>query len=1054
MEKTNKTITAFIILLLSIIRVELDAQYCPQQATSASDDEIFNVRIGTLNNTSICGSVGGVGSIAFMYQNYTGLAAPNLTIGTAQTISVTVGECSGFAYSGNIYVWIDFNQNNLLNDPGELVYQSGTVPFSIAGTQYVSPTFTIPLSASFGLTRMRVTAVEGGAIAGPCNNYNWGETEDYSVNITPSTPCSGAPSANSVLGPTTSICPNNATSIKLANTYTVGGMTYQWQSSTVSISGPFISIPGATLSNLAVPSLTATTYYSAIITCTNSNISVTATPGSALVQLTTTNTVPYGENFEGISANGKLPNCSWTISNSLTCLTYTATQALTNANSGTKYAAFYNTPAGSSYYYTNGILLNAGVTYSTGLMYRTEYYGYNTWSDLSILLGPGQTTTGLVSLLSSNGPAVSSSYKPLSGTFTVASTGIYYVAIKGTSNGVCCANYLSWDDLFITIPCNLNSPLLNITSATNTICSGQSLTLSAAGANSYTWNNGATTASIVVSPNSNTLYSVTGTNSLTGCSTSTNQAIVVNQGPALSITSSPSVICSGQTVSLTASGANTYSWSNGASGATTTITALNNNLYLVTGTNSLTGCSSTINHFVAVNQGPVLSVAISPSIICVGQTATLTANGASTYSWSTAASGPTTAITPLNSNFYSVSGTSSLTGCTSTVNQFVAVSQGPVLSIAISPSVICSGQSVTLTASGASTYSWSNGALSPVMVVTPLSNLVYSLSGTNTLTGCSSNASQMVLVNQSTPIGVFVSTSTICSGSSISMNAFGALTYSWSNGAIAPAITVSPSVTTIYTVQGTNANGCFSSISQQIFVNTLPTVVASSGNSQICAGQSVTLIANGANTYVWNNNGNNIIGAQIIVSPSTSTSYSVTGTNNNGCSASANLSVTVNNVIVSITSSSAMICNGEPVVLTASGASTYSWSNGLTGAIITVTPNGNTTYTAIGTDTNTGCSKTALISQIANACTGVNNLANENGNYQLYPNPNGGEFIVKTRDEIDAIITDALGQLIEQRHLSEGENKISLNQVGSGVYFVLLKKQDKHIQTIKVVKTE
>ena len=149
-----------------------------------------------------------------------------------------------------------------------------------------------------------------------------------------------------------------------------------------------------------------------------------------------------------------------------------------------------------------------------------------------------------------------------------------------------------------------------------------------------------------------------------------------------------------------------------------------------------------------------------------------------------------------------------------------------------------------------------------------------------------------------------------------------------------------------------------------------------------------------------------------------------------------------------------MICNGEPVVLTASGASTYSWSNGLTGAIITVTPNGNTTYTAIGTDTNTGCSKTALISQIANACTGVNNLANENGNYQLYPNPNGGEFIVKTRDEIDAIITDALGQLIEQRHLSEGENKISLNQVGSGVYFVLLKKQDKHIQTIKVVKTE
>ena len=69
--------------------------YCNQQATSTADDEIFNVSVGTLNNSSTCGTTGGPGSILNMYSNYTALTPPILIAGSAQTIAVTGGQCSG-----------------------------------------------------------------------------------------------------------------------------------------------------------------------------------------------------------------------------------------------------------------------------------------------------------------------------------------------------------------------------------------------------------------------------------------------------------------------------------------------------------------------------------------------------------------------------------------------------------------------------------------------------------------------------------------------------------------------------------------------------------------------------------------------------------------------------------------------------------------------------------------------------------------------------------------------------------------------------------------------
>lgn len=94
--------------------------YCTSNAISTYDDEIFNVTLGTLNNTSSCGQLaGGAGSIAYRYSNYTTVVpAPNLLMGNNYPLSVTGGQCNGFTYCGYIYVWIDYNQNGSFTDPG------------------------------------------------------------------------------------------------------------------------------------------------------------------------------------------------------------------------------------------------------------------------------------------------------------------------------------------------------------------------------------------------------------------------------------------------------------------------------------------------------------------------------------------------------------------------------------------------------------------------------------------------------------------------------------------------------------------------------------------------------------------------------------------------------------------------------------------------------------------------------------------------------------------------------------------------------------------------
>jgi hypothetical protein len=204
-------------------------------------------------------------------------------------------------------------------------------------------------------------------------------------------------------------------------------------------------------------------------------------------------------------------------------------------------------------------------------------------------------------------------------------------------------------------------------------------------------------------------------------------------GPLLSTTASTNLTCPGGAIILTASGANSYTWTGGVSNGAVfnpTVTST----YSVSGTNNSTGCSSTNTAFQTIYVNPALNpvaiaITASGSVACVGQPFTLTASGANTYTWT---GGITNGVgfNPTVTTTYSVSGTNNVTGCLG-FNQYYLPLVSPSLSVVPSKTIFCAGVSNTLTASGANTFSWSTGGFGAILLISPNTNTVYTVSGAN-----------------------------------------------------------------------------------------------------------------------------------------------------------------------------------------------------------------------------------------------------------------------------------------------------------------------------------
>ncbi|MBI2722500.1 MAG: gliding motility-associated C-terminal domain-containing protein [Bacteroidetes bacterium] len=515
-------------------------------------------------------------------------------------------------------------------------------------------------------------------------------------------------------------------------------------------------------------------------------------------------------------------------------------------------------------------------------------------------------------------------------------------------------------------------PNLTISAISNTLCAGNSTNIAVSGANTYTWLpsgslNNASAGTVIATPSISTNYTVSAGN-LFGCVTSSLASVFVNSLPSVSATSNS--LCAGQSATINVSGAVNYTWTpfSSLSSSTTPIVTANpvtTTIYSVTGMDA-NGCSKTATSTVIVNPVPVLST--TSGTICSGNSTSISVGGATSYSWSPAGGlNSTTASTvtasPTVSTTYSVTGTDNL-GCASTETSAVIVNPVPVLST--TSITICAGDSGMITANGAATYSWnpptalSSSTLSNVNA-SPISSTVYTVTGTNGF-GCSSSSVAAVNVNTLPPVSA--TSNSLCAGQSATIGVSGAINYTWTpssslSSSVAPTVTASPNSTTVYTVTGTDANGCSKTDTSLVFVGILP--VLSPTNGFVCAGSSVSVGVSGANSYSWIPSAglNSTTAATVIASPNANTIYTITGTDLLGCKSTTNLVVVVNGLPV-LSSTSKTICAGQSCSLTVSGASSYTWvpvtalNNTLSATVIS-NPNSTQIYTVTGVDVN-GCS--------------------------------------------------------------------------------------------------
>jgi hypothetical protein len=270
-----------------------------------------------------------------------------------------------------------------------------------------------------------------------------------------------------------------------------------------------------------------------------------------------------------------------------------------------------------------------------------------------------------------------------------------------------------------------NGVSVTVTPQSNTICSGNSVTITASGATSYSWSNGASTSSIVVSPNLFTAYTCTGTaivGTVGACGDVKTSNISVNISP--TINCSNGALCPvGGSYTLNPTGTTNYTYSGGGPVVSPSVTTQ----YTITGMSGA-GCAAvnTVVATVSVSANASLSIT-GPTMMCAGTSTLIYVNGAQSYTWNTGSNFSGITITPSTSTTYSVSGM--FGSCTGSAALNVSVSPNPTLSASSTSTLLCAGQSATLVASGAQNFSWTPGGTGNFLAISPTVTTTYTLVG-------------------------------------------------------------------------------------------------------------------------------------------------------------------------------------------------------------------------------------------------------------------------------------------------------------------------------------
>ena len=518
-------------------------------------------------------------------------------------------------------------------------------------------------------------------------------------------------------------------------------------------------------------------------------------------------------------------------------------------------------------------------------------------------------------------------------------------------------------DINSTFVCNIEKPTIACGCTQKTICLGGETTLTATGClgSSFVWSNGGTTSSITVSPKTNQTYTVFCKKD--DCKSESSNAVevkvIVVDSPLLA--ASPSKICVGESTTLTASGCGgVVEWQTSPkqTGPSITVKPTVSETYKAV-CKEFECVSAMASVDVIVTPKPQAPVIVcEKGEICPGETITMTAmNCNGQVKWSTGQETTTITVFPKISSTYTV--TCSDKGCTSDDSKPFVLTVKPVIVPIIKTTdlIVCTGGTATLTAEGCTgKVTWyydgktSTGA---TIIVKPIATTIYY--ATCSTISCISDKSSPVTVQVENPSPPIVSsgTSTICAGSTVELTATGCETgtVTWSDGQKGGIVTVRPPISTSYTAT-CSIGSCVSAISlkRNITVTDFAKPTITANKLEICAGNSVTITANGCNgTVKWSDG---VTGSPRTITPTTDVKYTATcesATCKSDVSNELAIKVNVAGSAPVISCPKTEICAGGTVVLTAIGctAGTIQWSNGKTGATLTETVNSTTVYSAV-----------------------------------------------------------------------------------------------------------
>ncbi|GAB3999245.1 hypothetical protein GCM10028807_48930 [Spirosoma daeguense] len=916
---------------------------------------------------------------------------------TTVTLTASGGDSYTFA-NGTGTILTGTGNTRTVNTPGTYWVRAANASGCVSTTSTTVtqdnnlPTASIsPSSATLTCTNPSATLTASGG-----NSYRWDDNSTnpirsvstsgtYSVTVTASNGCTAVASASVSQDsnlPTASVSPSSAT-LTCANpsvTLTAsGGVSYRWDDNStnpirsVSTSGTYsvtvtsgngcTAVASASVSqdsNLPTASISPS---SATLTCTNPSVTLTAS-GGVSYRWDDNSTNP----IRSVSTSGTY---SVTVTSGNGCTAVASASVSQDSNLPTASVS----PSSATLTCANP---SVTLTASGGVSYRWDDNSTNpirsvsTSGTYSVTVTSGNGCTAVASAsVSQDSNLPTASISPSSATLTctnpsatltasggnsyrwddnstnpirsVSTSGTYSVTV--TSGNGCTAVASAQ----VSQDSNLPTASISPSSATLT-CSAPSATLTASGGVSYRWNDNSTNP--IRSVSTSGTYSVTVTAS-NGCTAVASASVSQDSNlPTASVSpSSATLTCANPSVTLTASGGNSYRWDDNSTNPIRSVSTSGTYSVTVTASNGCTAVASA-----SVSQDSNLPTAsISPSsatLTCASPNATLTASGGNSYRWNDNSTNPIRSVS--TSGTYSVTVTSG-NGCTAVAS--ASVSQDSNLPTAsISPSsatLTCTNPSVTLTASGGVSYRWNDNSTNPIRSVSTSGTYSVTVTASN---GCTAVASASVSQDSNLPTAsVSPSSATLtCANPSVTLTASGGNSYRWDDNSTNPIRSVSTSGT--YSVTVTASNGCTAVASASVSQDSnLPTASISPSSATLtCASPNATLTASGGNSYRWDDNSTNPIR-----SVSTSGTYSVTVTSGNGCTAvaSAQVSQDSNLPTASISPSSATLtCSAPSATLTASGGVSYRWNDNSTNPIRSVSTSG--TYSVTVTSGN-GCTAIA-----------------------------------------------------------------------------------------------